>query len=214
MPLVYQQNINATTKLGVWHIDEPEAFFLRKVNLQREIAHPNKRLQHLAGRYLLKELYPDFPYELLQVADTRKPFLKNEAYHFSISHCGAYAAVIISNDNRVGIDVEQVTDKVERVKHKFLTAAEQELVTVAGNLPGMLQYAQVLTAAWSIKESLFKWYGRGEVDFLRHLRINRLVIKEYEGVADCKFLKDGETDLHVHFLFFSGNCISWVVSRI
>jgi hypothetical protein len=50
MPLVYQQNINASTKLGVWHIEEPEAFFLEQVPLQREITHPNKRLQHLAGR--------------------------------------------------------------------------------------------------------------------------------------------------------------------
>ena len=32
MPLVYQQNINETTKLGVWHITESEAFFLQQVN--------------------------------------------------------------------------------------------------------------------------------------------------------------------------------------
>jgi hypothetical protein len=58
MPLVYQQNINESTKLGVWHITEPEDFYLKQVPLQREISHPNKRLQHLAARYLLKELYP------------------------------------------------------------------------------------------------------------------------------------------------------------
>ena len=88
MPLVYQQNINPFTKLGVWHINEPESFFISEVPLQREITHPHKRLQHLAGRYLLKALFPGFPYELIKVADTRKPFLENEAYHFSISHCG------------------------------------------------------------------------------------------------------------------------------
>ena len=97
MPLVYQQNINATTKLGVWHIEEDEGFFLGQVSLQREITHPHKRLQHLAGRYLLKELYPDFPYDLIRIADTRKPFLENEVYHFSISHCGPYAAVMLSD---------------------------------------------------------------------------------------------------------------------
>src|ERR1700712_5566049 len=121
MPLVYQKNINSTTKVGVWHIVEEEDFFLKQVPLQREITHPNKRLQHLAGRYLLKELYPDFPYELIRIADTRKPFLENEAYHFSISHSGAYAAVIVSLDHRVGVDVELITGKVDKVKHKFLS---------------------------------------------------------------------------------------------
>ena len=75
MPLVYQQNINDTTKLGVWHITEPEEFFLQKVTLQQEITHPNKRRQHLAGRFLLQQLFPDFPYALIRIADTRKPFL-------------------------------------------------------------------------------------------------------------------------------------------
>src|SRR5436190_1663294 len=124
MPLVYQQNINATTKIGVWHISESEDFFLEQVPVQREITHPHKRLQHLAGRLLLKELFPDFPHELIRIAETRKPFLENEAYHFSISHCGNYAAVIVSSDHRVGVDIEQVSEKIEKVKHKFLSEAE------------------------------------------------------------------------------------------
>jgi len=120
MPLVYQQNIDFTTKLGVWHIAEGKDFFLQQVPLQRQITHPHKQLQHLAGRYLLKELYPDFPYELIRIADTRKPFLENEAYHFSISHCGNFAAAIVSRVNRVGVDIEQVKPIIQRIKHKFL----------------------------------------------------------------------------------------------
>ena len=115
MPLVYQQNINAVTKMGVWHITETEDFFLQQVPLQKEITHWRKRLQHLAGRFLLKELYPDFPLALIKIADTRKPFLEDEAYHFSISHCGDYAAVIVSKEYRVGVDVELVNDKIEKI---------------------------------------------------------------------------------------------------
>ena len=106
MPLVYQQNINAVTKLGVWHITEQEDYF--QAPLQREITHWHKRLQHLAGRLLLKELYPEFPISLIRIADTRKPFLENEPYHFSISHCGDYAAAIVSREFRVGIDRKSV----------------------------------------------------------------------------------------------------------
>ena len=213
MPLVYQQNINESTKLGVWHIAEPESFFLQQVPLQREITHPNKRLQHLAGRYLLKELYPDFPYEMIRVASTRKPFLENEAYHFSISHSAAYAAVIVSTDHRVGVDVELVSHKVEKVKHKFLSENEQLLLQEIPMLCAHLTNEKILTAAWSIKESLFKWQGSSEVDFRRHLVISKLSIGNLEGLAGCTILKDRPTDLAVNFLFFDGSCLTWVLSK-
>ena len=120
MPLFYQHTINYAVKIGVWHISEPENFFLDKVPLPNIITHWHKRLQHLAGRYLLQELYPGFPYHLIEIADTRKPFLANEKYHFSISHCGDYAAVIISKVKRVGVDIELAAAKIERIKYKFL----------------------------------------------------------------------------------------------
>jgi phosphopantetheinyl transferase len=214
MPLVYQQNINPTTKLGVWHIAEPEEFFLSEVPLQREITHPNKRLQHLAGRYLLKVLYPDFPYALIRIADTRKPFLENEAYHFSISHCGKYAAVMISSEYRVGVDVELITGKVHKIKHKFLSDEEQQLLQKVPDSPYPTCSDKLLTAAWSIKESLFKWQGSSEIDFIKHLPIVKMQVKDNEGIAACKILKDGEIDLSVHLLFFNDNCISWVLAAV
>jgi len=92
LALFYQHNINDTTKLAIWKIEEDAYFFLEHVPLQREITHPHKRLQHLAGRYLLRLLFPDFPFEEILIADTKKPYLPHEQYHFSISHCGNYAA--------------------------------------------------------------------------------------------------------------------------
>ena len=117
MPLVYQQNINATTRIAVWHITENEDFFLSTVTVQREIRHWHKRLQHLAGRLLLKELYPEFPVEMILIADTKKPFLANEPFHFSISHCGDYAAAIVSKTHRAGVDVELLNTKIEQIQH-------------------------------------------------------------------------------------------------
>ena len=209
--MVYQQNINPFTKLGVWHIAEAEFFFINKVPVQREITHPHKRLQHLAGRFLLKELYPDFPYELIKIADTRKPFLENEAYHFSISHCGDYAAVMVSKESRVGVDVELITDKVERVKHKFLSAYEQHLISEL-MIENPAWFSKLLTAAWSIKESLYKWYGDGEVDFIEHLHIEKIILDDNTGLAHCTIVKKQPVRLLVHFLFFNNNAVSWVLS--
>lgn len=212
MPMVYQQNINPSTRLGVWHINEEESFFTTQVSVQRDITHPHKRLQHLAGRFLLKELFPDFPYSLVRIADTRKPFLENEAYHFSISHCGDYAAVMVSSDMRVGVDVELISNKVEKVKHKFLSPAEQNIIASLAGGNSDLNKA-VLTCTWSIKESLYKWFGVGEVDFIEHLHITNLNLDANNGTARCSISKAGQVDLLVHFLFFNSNCISWVVSH-
>ncbi|MEP6677317.1 MAG: 4'-phosphopantetheinyl transferase superfamily protein [Ferruginibacter sp.] len=207
MPLIYQHQINGSTKIGVWHIAEEESFFLKKVPLQRSITHPHKRLQHLAGRYLLPELEPGFPSELIKIADTKKPFLENEAFHFSISHCADYAAVIISSHQRVGIDVEMVSEKIITIIPKFLTAEEMFLL-----LPGNI--ANTATLFWSVKESIYKWFGNGSVDFKKHIRIENLEKKDGSLIVSCSFLKENNIALQVHALFLNDHYLSWVTTDI
>ena len=207
MPLVYQQNINAFTKMGVWHIAEEEPFFLNRVPLQNNITHPHKRLQHLAGRILLTELYEDFPLELIKIADTKKPFLADEAYHFSVSHGGDYAAAIVSKQNRVGVDIEIPQEKIKIIQHKFLNLEEMQVLDI---LP--YDFHHMLTLSWSIKESMFKWYGAGEVDFKLHMKINECVVNDNQFTAHCTFLKNDPIHLKVNGIFFNGNCLTWLVT--
>ena len=210
MPLVYQQNINLTTKLGVWRIAEEKDFFLQQVPLQNQITHPHKQLQHLAGRYLLKEMYPDFPYELIRIADTRKPFLENEAYHFSISHCGDFAAAIASKESRVGVDVELVSAKVSRIKHKFLNDFEWQL---ANNANSGISEEEQLTALWSAKESIFKWYSLGEMDFRRHMYLNGKIQFADEWMEmPFEFEKELPIPLIVRARLFESLVLAYVVS--
>ncbi len=205
MPLFYQQDINQYTRLAVWEITENESFFLEKVSLKREIAHPHKRLQHLAGRYLLVYLFPDFPAELIEIADTRKPFLPDEQYHFSISHCGDFAAAIVSKTERVGIDVELLTPRVEKIKHKFLHPYELQMVDQATT-----DRIQLLTLLWSAKETMFKWWGRGDVDFSEVLRIWQMP-DELQGKISTSFQKN-EVDvaLQLHYRLMNALTLCWV----
>jgi len=212
MPLVYQQNINEVTKLAVWHITESEDFFLPVVTVSNNISHPHKRLQHLAGRYLLVELFEDFPLELIRIADTRKPFLPGDPFHFSISHCGVYAAAIVSRKNRVGVDIETVSLKIEKIMHKFLPETEQEMIFGMSENKEMEFVRPLLTLAWSIKETLFKWYGDAGVDFIDHLKIESIVAKDNMYIAHCIFNKEEPVQLKVNGLFFNDNFLTWVVT--
>ena len=209
MPLIYQHNINERTKAGIWYIEEPETYFLTKVPLKKDVTHPHKRLQHLAGRCLLPHLFPDFPLEEILIADTRKPFLENERYHFSISHCGDYAAAIASSRNRVGVDIELITSKIERVKHKFLS--EEELSFVLHHKP-ISEMLTMLTVMWSMKEAVFKWYSEGEMDFIKHMQIQPFVFNPGGGTADVQFLKNESRLLSLHYRHFDSIVLAWVVS--
>lgn len=207
MPLIYQNNINDFTKIGVWHITEAEDFFLQLVSVQRTITHPHKRLQHLAGRFLLRMLFPEFPVPLILIADTKKPYLEGEAFHFSISHCGNYAAAIVSTKNRVGVDIEVPHDKIERIKHKFLSAEEELIMMNAHHDPH-----HALTQAWSIKEALFKWYGLGAVDFKEDMQILNIKKKGDTFLADCIFGKELNKKIVVESIFVDGNNLSRIVT--
>lgn len=205
MPLFYQQDINPTTKLAVWKIEETESFFLRAVPLGREITHPHKRLQHLAGRFLLPYLFPDFPHNEIEIADTRKPFLPGEQYHFSISHCSAYAAAIVSSTDRVGVDIETISPRVEKIKHKFLHPDELLFVE---SYPAD-QQIPLLTLLWSCKEALFKWWGRGDVDFSEVLRIEPFLMAG-KGIIKTRFHKnDFQVPLDLHYRMEEGVSLVW-----
>ncbi len=210
MPLFYQHNINDSAKLAVWHITENEDFFLQKVSITKDITHPHKRLQHLAGRYLLQILQPDFPMHLISILESKKPVLHNEEFHFSISHCGDYAAAIISKNSSVGIDVEIVTPKILSVKDKFLNEKEIEILNASAfQLPEI--HAQILTLFWSSKEAIYKWYGKGALSFKRNMGLNRLFIENEQGTIDAHFLKDKKISLSIAFKFFDKLCLAWVI---
>ena len=211
MPIFFQQQINENTRLGIWKIEETEEFFKGNVPLHREVTHPHKRLQHLAGRFLLQFLFPDFPYQLIEIADTRKPFLPDTQYHFSISHCGDYAAAIVSKNQRVGIDIEIPVEKIGKIMYKFLSSTEHQifnLVQGLGSNTALMSFNEP-TILWSAKEAVFKWYGDGGVDFRREIQLKKQ--NEETSIIECFFSKN-ETALTIHYKLFDGLVLAWIVN--
>ncbi len=210
MSLFYQHNINESTRLAIWHIEEDEAFFLKRVPLKRDVSHPMKRLQHLAGRYLLTELFPAFPLSEILIADTRKPYLPDEKYHFSISHYGHYAAAIVSSRHRVGVDVEKSNPAIERVRNKFLSDHESRIAFDGIDKSG--HRLRQLTLLWSAKESIFKWYSLGKVNFKEHMQwVEPYFIRTSNlGMLSFEFRKDGIIPLSVYYKLFDDLVLSFV----
>jgi phosphopantetheinyl transferase len=205
MPLFYQDSPTEDIRLAIWHIQEEEDFFLSKVPLSKEIQHPHKRKQHLAGRYLLSFLAPDFPLSEIAIAGSRKPYLKDDLYHFSISHCGDYAAAIVSKSQRVGIDIEVFDAKVLRIQHKFLNKAELDFTREY--YPGDIQ---LFTTLWCAKEAVYKWFSFGKVNFKENIRLAAFSLKN-EGSFKARFLNlQLEADLQVRYQLFQDISMTWV----
>jgi phosphopantetheinyl transferase len=205
MPIFFQHQINENTRLGVWKIEETEEFFKGNVPLHRDVTHPHKRLQHLAGRFLLQFLFPDFPYTSVEIADTRKPFLRDEQYHFSISHCGDYAAAIVSRQQRVGVDVEIPVEKILAIRDKFISEEEKKIF----NTQYSAQASLLSTLVWSCKEAVFKWHADGAVDFKKHIQLFNP--QEDKETIDCFFAKT-ESELIIHYRKFDELVLAWVIS--
>jgi phosphopantetheinyl transferase len=219
MPLFYQQNINDETRLAIWKIEEPESFFESKVPIKKDVSHPHKRLQHLAGRYLLPYLFRDFPLEEIIIADTRKPFLKDDKYHFSISHSSEFAAAIVSRNQRVGVDVEVILPKIERIRHKFMSDEEYEMAQKGWGLDSSKtedrdKIFALQTLIWSAKEAIFKWYGDGLVDFKEHMVLSYFISEPAENGQRMSFLikKGRNKTLQIHSRLFGELVLAWVSS--
>lgn len=210
MPIIFQKDISENTKLALWDISEDEYFFSNFVKPNGDIAHPYKRLQTMAGRNLLIQLFPDLPINLVEIAPTRKPFIPGDPFHFSISHCRNYAAAIVSRTKRVGVDVELAGERIFKIRDKFLTENEQTLLS---DLSSAHLYNLKLTICWSIKEAMFKWYGKGEIDFKTNLIIQSLKIMHDSFEAKCLFKKEFEQELYFEGKLFGDICLAWVVGN-
>ena len=163
MPVIDDLNLSPKTRVVIWEINESLQDLKSKVVLSEDslkLLNQKKseihKKQFLAIRNIFKFLCIDD--KDLKYDKAGKPiFSKNKK--LSISHSGKYAAVITSNYN-VGIDIEKISDKAIKIKHKFL---QIEL-----NYPIEFNN-QISLIYWNIKESIYKAMGIMGVDFKKNI---------------------------------------------
>lgn len=164
MPVYQHKNVTKNVKLGIWHINETTSELTKiatergiKLNDLPQVKNESRVNQWLTTRLLLNLFLPDTH---IIYNEKRKPFLSN-GWNISISHSGDYVAIIINKNEHCGIDIEKISHKVERIKHKFLNETDLKNITTE----------QELTIYWGAKEALYKYYGKKEVLFIENLFI-------------------------------------------
>src|ERR1700743_1118471 len=142
MAIAYRQQIDDDTEFAIWKIEEEADELYSQLQLdEQEKAYyeqlkvGKRHLHWLGTRVLLRKMLNTDEYIDCKVDEHGKPYLVNLPYHISLTHSFDYAAVMISKKQPVGIDIEQVNEKVERIARKFMRSEELAFIDSAHRIP-------------------------------------------------------------------------------
>ena len=193
MAVVNIREVYPGVSLGLWQMDEsPEQLFdlyphllPYRSSLDDKYKNDGRKLEFLAIRALM--------YEMLRVNGASKGLLSHagdfthngqgkplfRGYHVSISHTKGYAALILSKKSEVAVDIEYMSDRVERIASKFLRKDER-----ADSLDAKLVH-------WCAKETVFKLFSE------ENLLFEEMRVKPFDTMSDwacdVENLKRGKT---------------------
>jgi 4'-phosphopantetheinyl transferase EntD len=176
MPFLKEFIINEKTKIKLWKVmigelntkelnsDEKKLLILKKSNIFRE--------QFLATRKLLALENSDYKitYDI-----NGKPLL-NSIYNISISHSYEIAAIAISDNSKIGLDVQLKESKIFNIQNKFLNKSEKSNI---GDDPTV----DILTMVWTSKESIYKSIGLKGISFSENIKIDKVIEKDKTGIG-------------------------------
>ena len=176
MPFLKEFIINEKTKIKLWKVmigelntkelnsEEKKILKLKKSNILRE--------QFLATRKVLALINSDYE---ITYNNYGKPLL-NSKYNISISHSHEIAAIAISDNSKIGLDIQLKESKIFNIQNKFLNKSEKSNI---GDDPTV----DILTMVWVSKESIYKAIGLKGISFSENIKIDKVIENDKTGIG-------------------------------
>lgn len=184
-------------ELGIWHITEPEDWFLEKLFLYppelRQLSElkGRRRVEWLAVRQLVHQMSGRSLRGAFIKDEFGKPHLHESDWQISISHSHGLAAAIAA-PQLCGIDIQFLVPKITRLAHKFLRPEEAACLVPAHELDQIHFF-------WGAKEALYKAHGRRQLEFIDHILVKPFTYAGPHGQTLGGVQKDEEKqtfDIH------------------
>lgn len=180
MSLYKKIEVNATTTIYVWKVEEDFNWLFRNtalkdISLARLESMKSEIHQRgfLSVRHLLNEAgYDDFD---LFYDENGKPNLK-DGKHISITHSHNFSAIIVSSEN-VGIDIELQREKITRIADKFIEYEFSYLNKKEKD------YVRKLTVIWGAKEAKYKMCNSRSLSFKDDMKVEEFKLDKLKGKA-------------------------------
>ena len=211
MGLYLKKKLDNEAEIGVWQITETEEQLKEMSSTPSDemeeisfIRSESLRKQRLAVRALLNTMFDDKVY--LSHHDNGKPYIENNPINISITHTAKYVAVILHEEENVGIDIESLDRDFSVVEKKALSEDEIE------DLEDEKRNEQ-LAIYWCAKEAIFKLLSRYNVDFAEQIEVERFRPRG-EGELEATFsYKDEEEEFDLEYITFDRHVLVWVVGE-
>jgi 4'-phosphopantetheinyl transferase len=210
MAIAYKKQIDNNTEFALWKIEEQADDLYNQLQLNEhekafveQLSHCKRHLHWLGTRVLLRKMLNTDEYIDCKVDEHGKPYLVDLPYHISLSHSFDYAAVMISKIRPVGIDIEQIKGKVERIAHKFMRPEEMAFISDQHKI-------QQLYVCWCAKEAVYKCHGQKEVSFADNIALEPFNF-DNKGIVNAHLSKDRiSLDYRVDYLQYEDYMIGYV----
>ena len=210
MALYLRKKLDNKAEIAVWHVTETEEDLIKLSSVptdeMEEISlfrSESQRRQKLAVRALLNEVFEEKMY--LNHHDNGKPYLENCVTNISITHTDKYVAIIISDDDELGIDIESLDRNFAPVEQKALS--EDEIDDLDDDKKN-----EQLAIYWCAKEAIFKRMSQSRVNFAEQIEVEKFNLKK-EGELEATFIhKDEyEEDFELEYMMFDRHVLVWLV---
>lgn len=210
MALVFLEEFENGSELGLWKIEELATELEKKLQLNKEerkfyqsLNKGQRTLQWLASRVLVRHMLQTEKFIVLNADENGKPLLGNFRFELSISHSYDYAAVILGH-HRVGVDIEKIKPKIQFIAPRFTTEKEREFIPETHK-------DEMLYVIWCAKESLFKLYGAGELNFRNHIHIHPFGYHQNQSTLTATIHKNSfRKDYTVFYRNIDHYMMAWV----
>ncbi len=213
MALYLRKKLENKAEIAVWQVTETEEELLNLVSIPTDeledimlYRSESQRRQKLAVRALLNEVFEEKMY--LNHHDNGQPYLENCVTNISITHTEKYVAIIIHDEDDLGIDIESLDRDFSAVEKKALSEDEIEDIDDLEKE----KKNQQLAIYWCAKEAIFKRMSQNRVDFAEQIAVEKFNLKK-EGELEATFIHkdEHEEEFDLEYMVFDRHVLVWLV---
>ena len=176
MGCITKHYLNKDTIIGVWKIEEDLEILLTMVDMGPEdkkrydlFRSNSRKMEFLSVRALLAEMLGRDA--RIVYNKNNKPFIRDGSHFISITHSNKLTAILISKDERVGIDLEYMRVNINAFASRFLNKKEKVTRRWADR-------TYHLYIHWCAKEAIYKICDKEGINIVNDITIEPFDVKE------------------------------------
>ncbi|HTN68865.1 MAG TPA: 4'-phosphopantetheinyl transferase superfamily protein [Dysgonamonadaceae bacterium] len=198
---------NENCLMGIWKITETRDELLNMLSIENQIKARKylaniksikRTLEWLSIRVILQLLTNDN--KTVKHTPEGQPFLSDNSFQISISHSNDYAVVLLDKHRKVGVDIENYSDRILKIEERFMS--QGEYINPNKRILHLILH-------WCAKETLFKLMNSTDIIFKEHLHIHPFHIRDRGIITANESFTDAKTVFDIYYEVEEDYVLTW-----